>query len=348
MKKALITGITGQDGSYLAELLLEKGYEVHGIIRRASTFNTDRIDHLYADPHDPAARMFLHYGDLSDSSGLRMLLERVQPDEVYNLGAQSHVKVSFDQAEYTADVTGLGTLRLLEAIRDYGDRTGHAVRYYQASSSEMFGSAPPPQGLHTPFHPRSPYAVAKVYGFWQTVNHREAYGIHASNGILFNHESPRRGETFVTRKITRAVGRIKVGLQDRLYLGNLDAKRDWGHARDYVEAMWLMVQQPEARDYCLATGEAYSVREFAERAFGLVGLVADDFITVDPRYFRPAEVDFLLGDAEETRKLLDWQPRTDFAGLVQEMVDHDLELARQERTLVDAGHQVSLKGVGAQ
>jgi GDPmannose 4,6-dehydratase len=348
MKKALITGITGQDGSYLAELLLDKGYQVHGIIRRASTFNTDRIDHLYADPHDPAARMFLHYGDLSDSSGLRMLLERVQPDEVYNLGAQSHVKVSFDQAEYTADVTGLGTLRLLEAIRDYGERTGHAVRYYQASSSEMFGSAPPPQGLHTPFHPRSPYAVAKVYGFWQTVNHREAYGIHASNGILFNHESPRRGETFVTRKITRAVGRIKVGLQDRLYLGNLDAKRDWGHARDYVEAMWLMVQQPEARDYCLATGEAYSVREFAERAFGLVGLVADDFITVDPRYFRPAEVDFLLGDAEETRKLLDWHPRTDFAGLVQEMVDHDLELARQERTLVDAGHQVSLKGVGAQ
>jgi GDPmannose 4,6-dehydratase len=348
MKKALITGITGQDGSYLAELLLEKDYEVHGIIRRASTFNTDRIDHLYADPHDPAARMFLHYGDLSDSSGLRMLLERVQPDEVYNLGAQSHVKVSFDQAEYTADVTGLGTLRLLEAIRDYGDRTGHAVRYYQASSSEMFGSAPPPQGLHTPFHPRSPYAVAKVYGFWQTVNHREAYGIHASNGILFNHESPRRGETFVTRKITRAVGRIKVGLQDRLYLGNLDAKRDWGHARDYVEAMWLMVQQAEARDYCLATGEAYSVREFAERAFGLVGLDAADFITVDPRYFRPAEVDFLLGDAEETRKLLDWHPRTDFAGLVQEMVDHDLELARQERTLLDAGHRVSLKGVGAQ
>jgi GDPmannose 4,6-dehydratase len=348
MKKALITGITGQDGSYLAELLLEQGYEVHGIIRRASTFNTDRIDHLYADPHDPTARMFLHYGDLSDSSGLRLLLERVQPDEVYNLGAQSHVKVSFDQAEYTADVTGLGTLRLLEAIRDYGNRTGSQVRYYQASSSEMFGAAPPPQGLSTPFHPRSPYAVAKVYGFWQTVNHREAYGIHACNGILFNHESPRRGETFVTRKITRAVGRIKVGLQDRLYLGNLDAKRDWGHARDYVEAMWLMVQQPEPRDYCLATGEAYSVREFAERAFGLVGLDADDFITVDPRYFRPAEVDFLLGDAEETRKLLNWQPRTDFAGLVQEMVDHDLELARQERTLIAAGHQVSLKGVGAQ
>jgi GDPmannose 4,6-dehydratase len=348
MKKALITGITGQDGSYLAELLLDQGYQVHGIIRRASTFNTDRIDHLYADPHDPNARMFLHYGDLSDSSGLRLLLERVQPDEVYNLGAQSHVKVSFDQAEYTADVTGLGTLRLLEAIRDYGDRTGHQVRYYQASSSEMFGAAPPPQGLSTPFHPRSPYAVAKVYGFWQTVNHREAYGIHACNGILFNHESPRRGETFVTRKITRAVGRIKVGLQDRLYLGNLDAKRDWGHARDYVEAMWLMVQQPEPRDYCLATGEAYSVREFAERAFGLVGLDADDFITVDPRYFRPAEVDYLLGDAEETRKLLDWHPRTDFAGLVKEMVDHDLELAAQERTLIDAGHQVSLKGGGAQ
>ena len=348
MKKALLTGITGQDGSYLAELLLEKGYEVHGVIRRASTFNTDRIDHLYVDAHDPSARMFLHYGDLSDSSGLRMLLERVQPNEVYNLGAQSHVKVSFEQAEYTADVTGLGTLRLLEAIRDYGERTGHEVRYYQASSSEMFGSAPPPQGLGTPFHPRSPYAVAKVYGFWQTVNHREAYGLHASNGILFNHESPRRGETLVTRKITRAVGRIKVGLQDRLYLGNLDAKRDWGHARDYVEAMWLMVQQPEARDYCLATGEAYSVRQFAELAFGLVGLEADDFITVDPRYFRPAEVDYLLGDAEETRKVLDWHPRTDFAALVKEMVDHDLELAAQERTLIDAGHQVSLKGVGNQ
>src|SRR5215218_5820507 len=277
MKKALITGITGQDGSYLAELLLEKGYEVHGVIRRASTFNTDRIDHLYVDAHDPSARMFLHYGDLSDSSGLRMLLERVQPNEVYNLGAQSHVKVSFEQAEYTADVTGLGTLRLLEAIRDYGERTGHEVRYYQASSSEMFGAAPPPQGLSTPFHPRSPYAVAKVYGFWQTVNHREAYGIHACNGILFNHESPRRGETFVTRKITRAVGRIKQGVQRDLYLANLDAKRDWGHARDYVEAMWLMLQHTVPDDFVVGTGETHSVREFLELAFGHVGLDWRDF-----------------------------------------------------------------------
>ncbi|WP_034389157.1 GDP-mannose 4,6-dehydratase [Deinococcus sp. YIM 77859] len=347
MKKALVTGITGQDGSYLTELLLEKGYEVHGIIRRASTFNTDRIDHLYQDPHDPQARLFLHYGDLSDASGLRLLLERVQPDEVYNLGAQSHVKVSFDQAEYTADVTGLGTLRLLEAIRDYQDRTGRQVRFYQASSSEMFGAAKPPQGLHTPFHPRSPYAVAKVYAFWQTVNHREAYGLYACNGILFNHESPRRGETFVTRKITRAVGRIKMGLQKKLYLGNLDAKRDWGHARDYVEAMWLMLQQDAPRDYCIATGEAYSVREFAERAFALVGLNYEDYVEIDPRYFRPAEVDYLLGDAAETQQALGWTPRTSFAGLVQEMVEHDLELARQERTLRDAGHQIALKGAGA-
>ncbi|WP_309570620.1 GDP-mannose 4,6-dehydratase [Deinococcus sp.] len=346
MKKALLTGITGQDGSYLTELLLSKGYEVHGIIRRASTFNTDRIDHLYKDPHESGAKMLLHYGDLSDASGLRLLIERVQPDEVYNLGAQSHVKVSYDQAEYTADVTGLGTLRLLEAIRDYQDRTGKQVRFYQASSSEMFGAAPPPQGLHTPFHPRSPYAVAKVYSYWQTVNHREAYDMYANNGILFNHESPRRGETFVTRKITRAVGRIKLGLQPKLYLGNLDAKRDWGHARDYVEAMWLMLQQDTPRDYCIATGEAYSVREFAQRAFDLVGLDADEYIEIDPRYFRPAEVDYLLGDATETREALGWTPKTSFAQLVQEMVDHDVELATQERTLIDAGHQIALKGVG--
>ena len=346
MKKALLTGITGQDGSYLAELLLGKGYEVHGIIRRASSFNTERIDHLYRDPHDPQAHMYLHYGDLSDSGNLRVLIERVQPDEVYNLGAQSHVKVSFDQAEYTADITGLGTLRLLEAIRDYRDRTGHAVKYYQASSSEMFGAAKPPQGLSTPFHPRSPYAVAKVYSFWQTVNHREAYDMYACNGILFNHESPRRGETFVTRKITRAVGRIKTGLQKKLYLGNLEAKRDWGHARDYVEAMWLMLQQDVPRDYVIATGEAYSVREFAERAFALVGLKAEDYVEVDPRYFRPAEVDYLLGDAEETRKALGWQPKTSFETLVAEMVEHDLELAKQEQTLIKAGHQIALKGVG--
>jgi len=348
MKKALITGITGQDGSYLTELLLTKGYEVHGIIRRASNFNTDRIDHLYHDPHEQQARMLLHYGDLSDSSNLRMLVERIQPDEVYNLGAQSHVKVSFDQAEYTADITGLGTLRLLEAIRDYRDRTGHNVKYYQASSSEMFGAAKPPQGLHTPFHPRSPYAVAKVYSYWQTVNHREAYDMYACNGILFNHESPRRGETFVTRKITRAVGRIKMGLQHKLYLGNLDAKRDWGHARDYVEAMWMMLQQDAPRDYVIATGEAYSVREFAEKAFALADLNADDYIEVDPRYFRPAEVDYLLGDMRETRDVLGWTPRTSFDELVREMVEHDLELARQEKTLITAGHQIALKGVGAQ
>ena len=348
MKKALITGITGQDGSYLSELLLAKGYEVHGMIRRASTFNTERIDHLYHDPHESGTRMFLHYGDLADASGLRVMLERVKPDEVYNLGAQSHVKVSYDQAEYTADVTGLGTLRLLEAIRDYQDRTGLQVRFYQASSSEMFGAAKPPQGLHTPFHPRSPYAVAKVYSYWQTVNHREAYGLYACNGILFNHESPRRGETFVTRKITRAVGRIKMGLQPKLYLGNLDAKRDWGHARDYVEAMWMMLQQDEPRDYCIATGEAYSVREFAERAFDLVGLQAEEYVEIDPRYFRPAEVDYLLGDAVETREMLGWTPKTTFKGLVSEMVMHDLELARQEKTLLDAGHQVALKGIGNQ
>ncbi|PNY79794.1 GDP-mannose 4,6-dehydratase [Deinococcus koreensis] len=346
MKRALLTGITGQDGSYLTELLLSKGYEVHGVIRRSSTFNTDRIDHLYQDPHETGARMLLHYGDLSDASGLRMLIERVQPDEVYNLGAQSHVKVSYDQAEYTADVTGLGTLRLLEAIRDYQDRTGKQVRFYQASSSEMFGAAAPPQGLHTPFHPRSPYAVAKVYSYWQTVNHREAYDLYACNGILFNHESPRRGETFVTRKITRAVGRIKMGLQPKLYLGNLEAKRDWGHARDYVEAMWLMLQQETPRDYCIATGEAYSVREFAQRAFALVGLDAEDYIEIDPRYFRPAEVDYLLGDASETREALGWTPKTSFEQLVREMVEHDLELAGQEKTLIDAGHQIALKGVG--
>jgi GDPmannose 4,6-dehydratase len=348
MKRALITGITGQDGSYLAELLLSKNYEVHGITRRASTFNTERIDHLYQDPHEPNVRLFLHYGDLSDSSGLRRLVEQVQPDEVYNLGAQSHVKVSFDQAEYTADVTGVGTLRLLEAIRDYSQRSGHNVRFYQASSSEMFGAAPPPQSLSTPFHPRSPYGVAKVYGFWQTVNHRESYGTFGCNGVLFNHESPRRGETFVTRKVTRAVGRIKMGLQEKLYLGNLDAKRDWGHARDYVEAMYLMLQQDTPRDYVIATGEAYSVRDFASRAFTLADLDYEQYVEVDPRFFRPAEVDYLLGDPTDTNRILNWQPRTSFDELVQEMVESDMELARQERTLINADHQVSLKGRGNQ
>lgn len=348
MKKAIITGITGQDGSYLTELLLEKGYEVHGIVRRASNFNTERIDHLYHDPHDPQARMFLHYGDLADGTGLRRVIEQVQPDEVYNLGAQSHVKVSFDQAEYTADVTGLGTVRLLEAIRDYSQRCDCIVRFYQASSSEMFGAAAPPQSLSTPFHPRSPYGVAKVYAFWQTVNHRESYDMFACNGVLFNHESPRRGETFVTRKITRAVGRIKLGLQHKLFLGNLDAKRDWGHARDYVEAMWLMLQQETPRDYVIATGEAYSVREFAQRAFALVDLDYNDYVEVDPRFFRPAEVDYLLGDATETNRALGWTPRTSFDELVREMVENDMELARQERTLIDANHQVGLKGIGVQ
>ncbi len=346
LKRALVTGITGQDGSYLAELLLEKGYEVHGLIRRASTFNTDRIDHLYRDPHDPAARLFLHYCDLSDDTGLRRALETVKPAEIYNLAAQSHVKVSFDQPVYTADVTGLGALRLLEAIRDYSDRTGDGIRYYQASSSEMFGSTPPPQSITTPFHPRSPYACAKVYAFWQTVNHREAYGMHASNGILFNHESPRRGETFVTRKITRAVARIKLGLQKKLYLGNLAAKRDWGHARDFVEAMWLMLQRDEPRDYVMATGEMHSVQEFVHKTFALAELEAREFVEVDPRYFRPAEVDALQGDAEETYQVLNWRPRTTFTALVSEMYEHDLEMARREKTLRDAGHDVAPAGAG--
>ncbi len=347
-KKALITGITGQDGSYLAELLLAKDYEVHGVIRRTSTFSTGRIDHLYQDPHDPDARLFLHYGDLSDAFGLRDIIEQAQPDEVYNLGAQSHVKVSFAQAEYTADVTGVGALRLLEAIRAYNERNGKSVRCYQASSSEMFGGAPPPQSLHTPFHPRSPYGVAKVYAFWQTVNHRESYGMFACNGILFNHESPRRGETFVTRKITRAVGRIKMGLQKKLYLGNLDAKRDWGHARDYVEAMYLMLQQDTPRDYVIATGEAYSVRDFAERAFALADMDYNDFVEVDPRFFRPAEVDYLLGDPGENNAALNWRPKTSFEQFVREMVESDMELARQEKTLIEANHQVTLKGIGNQ
>ncbi len=346
MKKALVTGITGQDGSYLAELLLDKGYEVHGLVRRTSSVSTDRIDHLCGESTSPCVK--LHYGDLSDASGLRDVLDAIEPDEVYNLGAQSHVKVSFEQAEYTADVTGLGSLRLLEGLRRFEERSGRKTRFYQASSSEMFGAAPPPQSLQTPFHPRSPYGVAKVYSFWQTVNHRESYDMFACNGILFNHESPRRGETFVTRKITRAVGRIKLGLQDKLYLGNLDAKRDWGHARDYVEAMWLMLQQETPRDYVIATGEAYSVREFAEAAFGHVDLDYNDYVEVDPRFFRPAEVDYLLGEPRETMQALNWQPKTSFAGLVREMVEADLELARQERTLIDAGHQTALKGVGIQ
>ncbi len=346
MARALITGITGQDGSYLAEFLLAKGYEVHGVIRRASTFNTDRIDHLYRDPHEPDVRLHLHYGDLTDSSGLRVLLERVEPNEVYNLGAQSHVRVSFDQPEYTADTVALGTLRLLEAVRDYQQRTGRQVRHYQAGSSEMFGSAPPPQNEQTPFHPRSPYGVAKVFAHWQTVNYREAYGLFATNGVLFNHESPRRGETFVSRKITRAATRIALGLQTKLFLGNLDARRDWGFAPDYVEAMWMMLQQPAPDDFVIATGVSRSVREFLDAVFGWVNLDWQLHVVVDPRYLRPAEVDHLLGDASKARRLLAWQPKTSFDEMVRIMVEHDARLAEAERTLRDAGHGVGPRGFG--
>jgi len=327
--KALVTGITGQDGSYLAEFLLSKGYEVHGIIRRASTFNTSRIDHLYHDPHVNGVSLFLHYGDLSDSTNLVKLMYGLRPEEVYHLAAQSHVKVSFDMPEYTGDISGLGAVRLLEAIRE----TGTKCRFYQASSSEMYGRAREvPQNENTPFYPRSPYACAKVYAFWTTVNYREAYGIHACNGILFNHESPRRGETFVTRKITRAVARIEAGVQKKLFLGNLEAKRDWGYAPEYVEAMWCMLQQEEPDDYVIATGESHSVREFVEEAFGYAGLDWQACVEVDTRYFRPSEVDALRGDASKARAMLGWQPTTGFRDLVHLMVDADREqLARQIR-----------------
>jgi GDPmannose 4,6-dehydratase len=321
MKRALITGITGQDGSYLAELLLKKGYEVYGLIRRASTFNTERINHLYIDPHDPKARVFLHYGDLSDSGQLTNLIYNVRPEEIYHLGAQSHVRVSFDMPEYTGDITGIGTTRMLEAIR----RSGIKTKFYQASSSEMFGDSPPPQNEHTLFRPCSPYAAAKLYAFWMVNNYREAYKIFACNGILFNHESPRRGETFVTRKITRALARIKLGLEKKLYLGNLNAKRDWGYAGDYVEAMWLMLQQDEPDDYVIATGESHSVKEFLEEAFSYAGLDWREYVEVDPRYFRPTEVDSLLGDASKARKQLGWEPRIRFKELVKLMVDADLQ-----------------------
>ena len=337
-KRALITGATGQDGSYLIELLLAKGYEVHGLIRRASLFNTDRIDHLYHDPHVGGKRLTLHYGDLADGSAMRNVLEAVKPDEVYNLGAQSHVKVSFEVPEYTADVVALGTLRLLDALRDHVGRSGRAVRYYQAGSSEMFGASPPPQSERTPFHPRSPYAVSKVAAHWYAVNYREAYGLFICNGILFNHESPRRGETFVTRKVTRAVGRISEGLQDKLYLGNLDARRDWGFAGDFVEAMWLMLQQDKPDDYVVATGEAHSVRELAEAAFAEVGLDWQKHVEIDPRYFRPTEVDALAGDAGKARERLGWAPRVNFTSLVRMMVQHDVALAKRERTLKTAGY----------
>jgi len=319
-KRALITGISGQDGSYLAELLLEKGYEVHGIVRRSSSFNTHRIDHLYHDPHEQGVRLFTHYGDLSDSVALVKLLYELQPDEVYHLGAQSHVRVSFDIPEYTFDITGAGTVRLLEAIREAGVST----RFYQASSSEMFGAAPPPQNELTPFHPRSPYGVAKVASYWATVNYREAYDLFAVNGILFNHESPRRGETFVTRKITRAVARIAAGLQEKLYLGNLDAQRDWGYAPDYVEAMWLMLQADEPEDFVIATGETHSVREAVEIAFSRQGLDPDGHVEIDSKYYRPSEVDALLGDASKAKQKLGWEPKVRFKELVELMVDADV------------------------
>lgn len=347
MKRALITGITGQDGSYLAELLLSKGYEVHGVIRRASTFNTDRIDHLYEDLHEVGVRLLLHHGDLTDGSALRRIVEQIRPDEIYHLAAQSHVRVSFEEPEYTADVVGLGTLRLLECLRDYVQHTKLPVRFYQAGSSEMFGAAAAPQNELTPFHPRSPYAVSKVAAHWYATNYREAYGLFVSNGILFNHESPRRGETFVTRKISRAVGRIRYGLQEKLYLGNLDAKRDWGFAGDYVEAMWLMLQQPEPDDFVIATGEAHSVQEFVERAFEYAGLNWRKHVEEDPRYFRPTEVDHLEGDASKARRILGWVPRVDFDSLIRMMVDSDSESALREQTLISAGHTISLRGVSA-
>ncbi len=325
-KRALITGITGQDGSYLAELLLEKGYEVHGIIRRTSTFNTDRIDHIYVDPHSEDARLFLHYGDLNDGTMLRRIVEQVEPNEVYNLGAQSHVRVSFDSPEYTVDTVAMGALRLLEAIRDYQQRTGKQVRFYQAGSSEMYGKVQHvPQSEETPFYPRSPYSCAKVYAHWQTINYRESYDMFATNGILFNHESPRRGETFVTRKITRAVARIVAGQQKALYMGNLDAKRDWGYAKDYVRAMWLMLQQEEPGDFVIATGETHSIREFLDIAFGYVNLDWNDYVKFDARYLRPAEVDLLIGDPTKAKAKLGWEPSVTFEGLVKLMVDADLE-----------------------
>ena len=345
MKKALITGITGQDGSYLAELLLAKGYEVHGMIRRSSSFNTGRIDHLYRDPHEKNVRMFLHYGDLNDASSINMLLRNIQPEEIYNLGAQSHVRVSFDVPEYTAEVDGLGAVRILEGIRE----TGLKTRFYQASSSELYGKVvETPQKETTPFYPRSPYACAKAYAFYITQNYRESYGMHASNGILFNHESPRRGETFVTRKITRAAARIKLGVQDCLYLGNIDAKRDWGFAGDYVEAMWLMLQQEKAEDYVIATGETYMVRTFAEKVFARLGMTLEwqgsgvnekgidttsgkTVIQIDPKYFRPAEVDLLLGDPTKARILMGWKLKTSFEQLVNMMTDADFALAEREK-----------------
>jgi GDPmannose 4,6-dehydratase len=341
MKRALITGITGQDGSYLTELLLSKGYEVHGLIRRASTFNTSRVDHLYMDPHDPGARLFLHYGDLANAEQLTNLIYNMQPDEIYHLGAQSHVQVSFEMPEYTGNVTGLGTTRLLQAIH----RSGIKTKFYQASSSEMFGSAPEPQSEHTPFQPRSPYAAAKVYAYWMAVNYRAGYHLFACNGVLFNHESPRRGETFVTRKVTRAIARILARQQQKLYLGNLEAKRDWGYAPEYVEAMWLMLQHDEADDYVIGTGEAHSVKEFVEVAFAYVGLDWQAYVEIDPRYFRPTEVDFLRANAAKAREKLGWEPQVGFHELVAIMVDADME-AIGLRPIGQGQHILSIKFSG--
>jgi len=340
-KRALITGITGQDGSYLAELLIEKGYEVHGIIRRSSSFNTSRIDHIYLDPHLKDGKLRLHYGDLCDANSISKLIQTVRPHEVYNLGAQSHVRVSFDMPIYTAETVAMGAIKLLEAVREFQQESGQQVRYYQASSSEQYGKVvETPQKETTPFYPRSPYACAKMMAHWATVNYRESYNMHASCGILFNHESPRRGETFVTRKITRAVGRIKMGLQDKVFLGNLDSKRDWGFAGDYVKMMWMMLQQDKPDDYVVATGQTWSVREFCERAFGHAGMDYKDFVAFDQRYLRPAEVDLLLGDPAKAKAKLGWEPKTSFDELVKMMVDNDLELAKREKTLKDAGHKV--------
>ena len=330
-ESALITGITGQDGSYLSELLLSKGYTVHGLLRRSSSFNTGRINHIYEDPHEAGRRLILHYGDLTDSSSLRRVIESARPDEIYNLGAQSHVKVSFENPEYTADADGMGTLRVLDCLRDHVEHTGRQVRFYQAGSSEMFGAAQPPQSERTPFYPRSPYAVSKLAAHWYAVNYREAYGLFVTNGILFNHESPRRGETFVTRKITRAVGRIKAGQQKKLYLGNLDARRDWGFAGDYVEAMWRMLQHTEPDDFVVATGQSHSVRDFVQEAFSYAGLEWEKYVEIDPAYFRPTEASSLQGDATKAREVLGWKPSITFRQLVRMMVDADQQLAGEER-----------------
>jgi GDPmannose 4,6-dehydratase len=345
-KVALISGITGQDGSHLAEFLLAKGYHVDGIVRRASTFNAKRIRHLFDDPYSSGGRLTVHYGDMTDAAGLASIVNKVKPDEVYNLAAQSHVRVSFDSPEYTVDSGALGTLRLLEAVRSFQEHSGKQVRFYQASSSEMFGATPPPQNEATPFHPRSPYACGKVFSHWQTVNYRESYNMFACNGILFNHEGPRRGEHFVTRKITRAAARIKMGLQNKVALGNLDARRDWGYAGDYVKAMWMMLQADAPDDYVVATGQSYSVRDFLERAFGALELDYKEYVVIDPEFFRPAEVDHLLGDASKIREKLGWVPETSFETLVKMMVEEDLEIARRERVLREAGFRVGSRGTG--